>query len=287
MKKIAITIGLLLLLIHSSTQAQINKPSLSPTVTSVQKVGLSEITLTYGQPNMQGRTIFGELIPYGKLWRTGANASTKFTTDKDIVIAGLSLPAGTYGLYSIPGQKEWTVIFHKKSKLWGSAGYNAAEEFGRVTIPTHNLKDTRETLNISFENFTADGASLSISWENTQVLLPVIVNSDAIILAEITQKITNATGEIKAQTYFDAAQFYQFKNIDINQAAIWYDKAIEINPNAFWFSYYRAEVALLQGNKKLAEEIATLSLAQAKAQLPSTDYGYISKNELLLKKIKQ
>lgn len=280
------TLAVMIVFVCAFAKAQINKPSLSPTITTVQKVGLAKITLEYGQPSMQGREIFGSLIPYGKLWRTGANASTKFTTDKDIVIGMLALPAGTYGVYSIPQKQSWTLIFHKNAKLWGAGNYRKDEEFGRIIGNTNTLKDTRETLSLSFENFTTDGAFFTISWENTQVKVPVIVDSDAIILEEITAKITNATGDIAAQTYFDAAQFYQFKNIDLDQAVKWYDKAINMRPEAFWYKYYRAEVALLKKEYSVARKFAQQSLKQAKALSPATDFGYIAKNELLLNKLK-
>ncbi len=286
MKRQLLLLSVLMLMLCGFAQAQINKPSISPTIKTVQKVGLAEISLEYGQPNMQGRTIFGNLIPFGKLWRTGANASTKFTTDKNIVIGLLEIPAGTYGIYSIPEKESWTIIFHKNAKLWGASNFKEEEEFGRIIVNTTTLKDARETLSIAFENFTTDGADLTISWEHTQIKLAVLVDSDAIILDEIASKITNATGEIKAQTYFDAGQFYQFKNIDLDQAERWYDKAIEMRPKAFWYKYYRAEVALLKKEYEVAKTYASQSLKQAKAQAPATDFGYIAKNELLLAKLK-
>lgn len=265
-------------------QAQINKPSLSPRIVTEQQVGLANFKLEYGQPNKQDREIFGALIPYGKLWRTGANAATKITLDTEVTLAGNTVPPGTYGLYSIPGKKEWTIIIHKNSKLWGAGGYKDSENLLRFTVPATPLKDTLETFSIHFENFNTNGGDMVIAWENTKVTIPVFVDSDALIFKEIDTKITNATGDISAQTYFDAAQFYYHKNVQLEKAKQWFDKAIEMRPNAFWYVYYRAELAYHLKDLKTAKAYAEKSLSAAKAST-SSDYGYISKNTLLLEKI--
>ena len=282
--KIKTTILLFLLSIVAVT-AQIAQPSLSPKITSKQKVGLATIDLQYGQPSVKGRTIFGSLIPYNRLWRTGANASTKFTADQEIIINGLKLPAGTYGLYSIPGKKEWTIIFNKKSNLWGSAGYNKENDLIRFKIPVITSKQLRETLAISFEDFTIDGATMVIAWEYTIIKIPVTVNSDRIIDEQIATKITNAEGKVSPQTYFDAAQFYYQKNKDLKQALAWFTKAEELRPQAFWYTYYKSELALKLNQKDIAKAGAEKCLKAAKNS-KSSDYGYIAKCSLLLKAIK-
>jgi tetratricopeptide (TPR) repeat protein len=264
--------------------AQITKPSLSPKIVTQQQVGLANFTLEYGQPNKQGRAIFGALIPYNKLWRTGANASTKITIDSDVTFAGNAIPAGTYGLYSIPTKGEWTIILSKNSKLWGAGNYNELEDFIRFKVPSIALEDTLETFTIHFENFNTNGGDLVIAWENTKVRIPVYVDSDKAIFAEIEAKITNATGEITAATYFDAAQFYYLKNVQLNKAVTWFDKAIEMRPSAFWYVYYRGELALQLNDTKTAKAYATRCLEAAKKST-SSDYGYISKATLLLEKI--
>ncbi|WP_394747627.1 DUF2911 domain-containing protein [Spongiimicrobium salis] len=286
MKKRYYSSLLALFLCTIGIQAQINKPSLSPRIVTQQQVGLANITLEYGQPNAQGRKIFGALIPYGKLWRTGANASTKITFDTEIALAGNKIPAGTYGLYSIPGKKDWTIIIHKNSKLWGAGGYKAEENLLRFTVPVTPLKYARETFSIHFENFNTNGGDMVIAWENTKIAIPLFVDSDALIFAEIDAKITNASGDISAQTYFDAAQFYYLKNVKLDTATAWFDKAIAMRPNAFWYVYYRAELAYHLKDYKTAKTYASTSLEGAKAS-SSSDYGYIAKCTLLLEKIAQ
>ncbi len=275
---------MLILATASIGNAQITKPSLSPKIVTQQQVGLANFTLEYGQPNKQGRTIFGGLIPYNKLWRTGANSSTKITIDTDVTFAGNPIPAGTYGLYSIPSEKEWTIILSKNSKRWGAGGYDPSEDLVRFKVPSIQLEDTLETFSIHFENFNTNGGDLIIAWENTKVKIPVFIDSDKAIFEEIEAKITNATGEITAATYFDAAQFYYLKNVQLDKAVAWFDKAIELRPNAFWYVYYRGELALQLNDTKTAKIYAARCLEAAKKST-SSDYGYIAKATLLLEKI--
>ncbi len=279
------TLALLLMLCPLITNGQINKPSLSPRIAKELKVGMAAVTLDYGQPNRQDRQIFGGLIPYGKVWRTGANSSTKISVDQPITLAGQNIPAGSYSLYSIPGEKEWTIIIHKNTKLWGSAGYDQADDLLRIKTPVVPLQDQQETFRIYFENFHANGADLSIAWENSKVSLPFYVDSDALIFEEIETKIIKAEdpSSIKAQTYFDAAQFYYHKEKDLEKAVAWFDKAIELRPAAFWYVYYRAELAYHLQDFQTAKEKTQLCLAQA--QSGPADYGYIAKCELLLAKL--
>ncbi|MDY8136948.1 DUF2911 domain-containing protein [Aquimarina sp. 2201CG5-10] len=275
---------LLCLLIPFFTIAQINKPSLSPKITKELKVGLASVKIEYGQPSMAGRQIFGKLIPYGKLWRTGANSSTKISIDKDVLLAKQSIPAGSYGLYSIPGEKDWTIVIHKNTKLWGAGNYNKNDDLVRFKVPVTNLKDKIETLSIHFENFHANGGDLVITWEQTKIIIPLFVDSDPIIFKEIEDKIINSTEDVSAQTYFDAAQFYYHKNKNLNKAVLWFDKAIKMRPNAFWYKYYRAELAYHLKDYKSAKDIVSQSLSQAESS-KSGDYGYIAKCGLLLEKI--
>ncbi len=279
------TVAIILIIVISSIcNAQITKPSLSPKIVTQQQVGLANFTLEYGQPNKQERVIFGGLIPYNKLWRTGANASTKITIDRDVTFAGNTILAGTYGLYSIPTQKEWTIILSNNSKLWGAGGYNDSEDFIRFTVPSITLENALETFTIHFENFNTNGGDLVIAWENTKVKIPVFVDSDKAIFEEIEAKITNASGEITAATYFDAAQFYYHKNVQLDKAVTWFDKAIEMRPGAFWYVYYRGELALQLNDTNTAKTYAMRCLEAAKKST-SSDYGYIAKATLLLEKI--
>ncbi|CAA0143864.1 DUF2911 domain-containing protein [Tenacibaculum maritimum] len=267
-----------------SLTAQINKPSLSPKTTIQQQVGLANINLSYSQPSKKGRIIFGSLIPYGKVWRTGANAATKITLDKEASFANHLIPAGTYGLYTIPNKTEWTIIFHKKSNLWGDAGYQQENDFIRFSTPSKTTTDTSETLNIYFENYTVDGADFVIVWENTKVVIPVKVDSDAIIQQQIDAEIINSKKVAAPQTYFDAAQYYYEKNKDLTTAFKWFSKAEALRPQAFWYTYYKGELAYKLKKYKIAKLSAEKCLKDAKNSKAS-DFGYIAKCSLLLKEV--
>jgi len=275
---------ILILSLSINVSAQITKPNPSPRVELKQQIGLANISLDYGRPSARDRQIFGALIPYGKIWRAGANASTKFTLDRAISIKGNQVPEGTYAIYVIPAKKEWTIIISKNTKLWGAGGYDDKDDLVRFNAPISKLKDKQESFRIDFENFHANGADMYIAWENTKVILPIFIDSDAEVFKEITEKVVNAKGEVKAGTYYDAGSFYFEKNKDLPQAAKWVEKAMELRPKAFWYVYKRAEIALALNDKVTAKAMAEKSLKMAKAS--AHDYGYIAKNELLLAKIK-
>lgn len=284
MKLLKLIFTALFLLSTVVMNAQISKPSLSPRIITQQQVGMVNVKLDYGQPNRQNRKIFGELIPFDKIWRTGANSSTKISFDKEVQLANNTIPQGTYGLYTIPEQDQWTIIVHKKNDLWGAAGYESSNDLIRFKIPVKRIKDTVETLSIHFENFNTNGGDMVITWENCKIIIPLFVDSDEIIFKEIALKMSASTDSISAQTLFDAAQFYYHKKRDLDTAMLWFDRAIELKPSAFWFVYYKAELAYFLKNDSLAKENAEKCLAAAKLS-PSTDYGYISKSTLLLKLI--
>ncbi len=223
--------------------AQINKPDKSPRVKIDQNVGLVNVQLDYGQPSKRNRTIFGALIPFGEIWRTGANMSTKITFDKDVKLAEQNIPKGTYAIYTIPSTKEWTIIIHKNSEHWGKNDYNAEEDLVRFKVPVITLKDSIESLKINFENFTTSGGDLYIAWENVKVKIPLFVDSDELIFKEILEKTADTNDSISVQTYYDAAKFYQLKEKDLDLALTWYSKAIELRPKAFWIVYAKAKLA--------------------------------------------
>ncbi len=283
MKKINLIAFSLLFIVGSIANGQINKASLSPQVKIEQQVGLANFMISYGKPGKKDRTIFGGLIPYGKVWRTGANSSTKFTVDETVYFNKKEIPAGNYALYTIPNSDEWTIIISKNTKLWGAGGYDLKDDLVRFKIKPKTLKDLHESFDIRFDNFHANGANLIIEWEYTQIAIPVFIDSDELVYAEINEKIINATEEISASTYYDAAQFYYEKGKELDMAVTWFDKAIELRPNAFWYVYYRAEIAYTLNDHENAKEYVNKCLKMAKNS--PTDYGYIAKCDLLIAKL--
>ena len=154
------------------TFGQNEKPAPSPTATFSQKVGLTDVSIIYSRPSKKGRTIIGDLVPYGKVWRTGANATTKFTFSDDVKIGGKDLPAGTYSLFTIPGENEWTIIFNKDFK-GGAGSYKESEDALRVKIKSTKIAETVETFLINIEDNKPNSALIELLWESTLVQIPL------------------------------------------------------------------------------------------------------------------
>lgn len=164
------------LLVATAAFAEETKKPLSPPAKAEATIGGKKITIDYNAPSKRNRVIMGELVPYGQVWRTGANASTKLTTAADLMIGNLHVPAGTYALYTVPGEKEWTLIVSKQTDLWGSKGYDEAQDLGRVKMKVAAVNDTVETFAIDVKPGTANRGTLTLTWENTQASVPVMVH---------------------------------------------------------------------------------------------------------------
>lgn len=275
---------LVLFLGPATVDAQIDKAPASPRARLTQQVGLTEVSLDYGRPGVKGRRIFGGLEPYGRVWRTGANASTKIGFGDDVTFGGHAVPKGTYALYTIPGEAEWTVLLHGKTDLWGAGGYDEANDVARVRVPVVERADLQETLLIDLEGFHQDGAELVIVWEHTKVSVPIGVDTESRVIAQIEEKIFESGGEVSAATYFDAGMYFYEKRIDLEQAAEWVDRAVGLEPEAFWRVYYQAEIAHARDDRQKARVCAEKALELATAS-PRGDFGFIAKCKLLLEKL--
>lgn len=173
--RISLITLLLLCAFIGNSYGQDKKPQPSPTATYSQKVGLTDVSITYSRPSKKGRTIFGELVPYGKLWRTGANSATKFTFSDDVKIAGKDLPAGSYALFTIPGEEEWTIIFNKTWDQGGTGNYKESEDALRVNIKSSKIAETVETFLISLEDNKPNSTVIELLWGSTFVHIPLEV----------------------------------------------------------------------------------------------------------------
>ena len=265
-----------------NSNAQLETPQPSPTSTLKQKVGLTDVTIEYSRPGVKGRTIFGDLIPYGEIWRTGANASTKLTVSDDVKIGGQEVPAGTYALYTIPNETEWTIIIHKNTTHWGVGGYDKAEDLARLTVTPSKLANTVESLTIDFGTFTEAGAKMNLSWANTSVSFDIETNTNAMVEKQIKELLIDGPN---AGTYYSAARYYLDNDKDIAQALVWIDKAIEKKPEAFWYTHQKAKMQGKLGMKKEAIATAKKSLEMAKKN-EGGDYGYIANNQKLIAELK-
>lgn len=266
--------------------AQITKPPLSPRATVKQGVGLGEVTIDYGRPSVRGREIFGKLEAYGIVWRTGANACTKVTFSQDAEVGGESIEAGTYGLFSIPNEKSWTIIFSQQSDLWGAGGYDPAKDVARIEVKPTTLPSVHETLTIDLQGFHSNGADLVIAWERTHVSIPVKVDTDTQVLQEIDEKVRKAKGEVSPRTYFDAGMYLYEKGEMLEDAEAWIDKAVELAPQSWWQTYYKAELALKLGKLDKAMAAAEAALEGATSS-PRGDFGYAARTKALIEKIEK
>ncbi|HEY0139677.1 MAG TPA: DUF2911 domain-containing protein [Thermoanaerobaculia bacterium] len=156
--------------------AEEKKKPLSPATTAKATIAGKNITIDYSAPSKRDRKIMGELVPYGKLWRTGANQATTLKTDTDLMIGSLHVPAGEYLLFTIPNEKEWTLVVSKQKGLWGTGGYDEKQDLGRVAMTVTPLKSTTETFTIDLKPASGNKGTLSMAWENTYASVPVMVH---------------------------------------------------------------------------------------------------------------
>ncbi len=263
MKKIALTLLLASGLIFSAQQAdaQIKLPPASSTQFILQDLGISQVSVVYQRPNMKGRKIFGDLVPYDQIWRTGANNATNITFQNDVKIEGQALEAGTYALFTLPGKEEWTIIFNKNAKQWGAYTYDKADDVLRVKVKPRALTNPIETFTIAFEDVNDQNLKACLLWEKTKVSFLIEVDQKAEILASIDEAMR---GEKKP--YFQAAQYYYTHGLDIKKAAEWMVEADKGNSKAPHIKYWKSLILAKAGDKKGAIKAAEEGLKMAKSQ---------------------
>lgn len=253
------------------------QPSTAQTIT--QDFGLGKITISYSRPNVKGRTIFGELEPFGKVWRTGANGATTIKTTEPIMVEGKPLEAGEYGLFTIPGETEWTVIFNKTAKQWGAYEYKESDDVLRVNVKPINTKTKTETFTIQLNNVVDTTAQLQLAWENTLVNLNLSTSIDAKVMANITEAMK---GDKKP--YFAAAQYYYNTGKDIKTALEWMNEAEKADQKAPWIKLWKAKVQLKAGDKAGAAKTAQAGIDLAKA---ANNPEYVRLNTQVLEQAKK
>lgn len=280
MKKI--TTSVLLLLLSIATFAQIKTPQPSPTASFKQAFGLGEISVSYSRPQVKGRVIFGDLVPFDKLWRTGANASSKITFSDDVTIEGNKLAAGEYALYTIPGKTEWTIIFHKNLKLWGlgdPGDYKEENDALRVKVKTQALSSNVENFTISVSDVSATSCKLNLEWEKTKVSVNVSTDIDSKIMSSIEKTLSPKPDP---NSYFSAASYYYENDKDLNKALEWANMAIASRPEAYWMVHLKAKIYKKMGKKAEAIESANASKELANK---GGNADYVALNEKLIAEI--
>lgn len=255
-----------------ATAQTLKVPAPSPSQTVKQSFGLGDITLDYSRPVVKGRVIFGDLVPYDKIWRTGANGTTKITFSDDVQVEGKAVKAGTYGLYTIPGKASWTVMLYSDLALNGNVNsYKSENEVLRVTVKPTELAAKTESFTLNMAKVKANSATLEILWDRTRVPVKITTDIDSKIMKNIDQAL-NTDG----RPYFQAANYYYENDKDLGQAKTWADKAIEQNPKAFWVRMLKARIELKMGDRKAAVATAKEVITVA-TEAQNDDYVMLAK----------
>ncbi len=253
-------------------------PQPSTTQTIKQNFGLSSIELSYSRPNAKERVIFGELVPFGKVWRTGANQASTLTFGDDVTIGNKKIAAGKYGLLSIPNKNNWILIITKQLDVTSPSAYKEENDLVRVDVKPMVGANKVETFSMQFTNVKSSSCELTLQWENTTVSLPISTDVDSKVMSQIDNIMTKDN-----LPYFNAAMYYMESGKDLNKALSWFNKAVEQNPGAYYMYFQKASCLAKLGKKQEAITTATKSLALATA---AKNPDYVKLNEDLLKSLK-
>jgi hypothetical protein len=275
MKKIII--ALTILIASFTAEAQVKTPQPSPKAVVNQTVGLTDVEIEYSRPGIKGRTIFGDLVPFGKLWRTGANANTTISFSEDVVIEGKTLKKGKYALYTTPKADNWEVVFYKTTDNWGTPEEWKEENVAlKTNAKPETLNRNVESFTISINNLDNNFAHLELSWEKTLVAIKFEVPTQKTAIASIEKALAGPT----AGDYFSAAQFYFQSNGDLNKALGYVNKSLDLNAEKpFWYNRLKSLIQAKLGDKKGAIETAKLSLAAAELA-KNSDYVKMNKDSI-------
>jgi len=275
MKKIIV--ALTILIASFTAEAQVKTPQPSPKAIVNQTVGLTDVEIEYSRPGMKGRTIFGDLVPFGKLWRTGANANSTISFSEDIMFDGKTLKKGKYAVFITPKADTWELVFYKTTDNWGTPEEWKEENVAlKTTAKPETLTRNVESFTISINNLDNNFAHLEFSWEKTLVAFKFEVPTQKAAIASIEKALAGPT----AGDYFSAAQFYYQSNGDLNKALGYVNKALELNAEKpFWYNRLKSLIQAKLGDKKGAIETAKLSLAAAELA-KNNDYVKMNKDSI-------
>ncbi len=261
---------------------KIDFPAASPAGKLEQRVGLTDVAVAYNRPSVKGRKIFGELVPFGQVWRTGANTATSISFSTDVKFGGADVPAGTYALYTIPEAAEWTVILSKVTGKWGSYEYDAKDDLVRVKAKPVNLAESVETFEIGVGDLRDASATLNLTWDKTRVPVKIEVDVKKVLLPQIEAAMA-AEGK---KPYFAAAMFYYEHDLDLKKALGWIEAGITEQPGAFWMIYRKGLILAKLGDKKAAIAAAEESMALAEKAQGGIKDEYVALNKALIARLR-
>ncbi|TDD77073.1 DUF2911 domain-containing protein [Flavobacterium caseinilyticum] len=275
MKKILIALAIIIA--NFSIEAQVKTPQSSPKAKLMQTVGLTDVEINYSRPSARGRAVFGNLVPFGKVWRTGANENTTISFSDDIMIDGKTLKKGKYSLFTIPKIESWEVIFYKTTDNWGNPEEWKEDNVAlRTTVKPETLNRRTETFTIGISGLDDNFAFLEISWENSYAALKFEVPTQKTAIANIEKALAGPT----AGDYFSAAQFLHQSNGDSTKALMYVNKALDMSKDKpFWYNRLKSLIQAKLGDKKGAIETAKASLAAAEIA-KNQDYVKMNKDSI-------
>ncbi|MCG3191873.1 MAG: DUF2911 domain-containing protein [Thermoanaerobaculia bacterium] len=245
-------------------------PPASPKASVSQTVGMTEITVRYSRPAVKGRKVWGQLVPFGEVWRTGADENTTIQFSTPVTVGGKSLPAGIYGLHTIPGEKEWTVILSTQASAWGSYSYDEKEDAVRLTaVP--RAGDLVDRLQFTLEDPTDRSVSVTLAWEKIRVAFPVTVDTSAVVLASLKEQLRGLP-RFSWQGWNQAAAWCLKNDTALDQGIEWADRSLKMNKN---FTNQMTKAGLLEkkGDPKGAADLRQAALSKA-TEPELNQYGY-------------
>jgi hypothetical protein len=239
-----------------------------------QDFGLGKITISYSRPNTKGRTIFGQIEPYGHVWRTGANSATKLTLSDTVKIEGHTVLPGDYALFTIPRENEWTVILNSTANQWGAYSYDSSKDVLRFNVKPGMPDKKLETFTIQFANMTSEQGELQLLWDNTVLTLRLATDMDARVMANIDRAMNT-----DKKPYYFASIYYYNHGKDMHQALAWMEAYDKLQPNHYNIKYWKARIQLKLGDKTGATGTANEGLKLAMAE-PNAEYIRMNKEVL-------
>ena len=270
MKKIIVFSFALIVL---NSYAQITTPKASPLSKIEQKVGLADITISYSRPGKKDRVVFGDVVPFGEIWRFGANENTKITSSESLIFGKDTLKAGTYAIFTKPNKDKWEVYFYTETTNWGTPEkWDDQKVALKMTAPVTALNDVVENLTISFDNLQNSGATLQFSWDKTRINIPFALNTKDKVVASIKKTMDGPT----ANDFHQAANYYFQEKLDLKQALTWSTRAVEMRPEAYWMSRLMAQLQAANGDYRGAIETAKKSMVAAEKD---GDNNYVKMNK--------
>jgi tetratricopeptide (TPR) repeat protein len=272
MRKLAVAVALLSSSVALAQAPNLKLPEPSPAAKVEQTVGLTKLDVVYHRPAVNGRKVWGALVPFGQVWRAGANENTTFTTSSAIKVAGKPLAAGTYGLHMLPTANEWTIIFNRVNTAWGSFAYDAKEDVLRVTVHPTATNDSEERLSYRFDDPTDKSATLTLRWEKLAVPVKIDVDTPAVVMNSMRGELVGLA-QFFWQPWTQAANYWLTNGGNVDEAQKFADKAMTFGPPHFALLRVRAAIAEKKGDAKKAEALRAEALKIAE-EPELNNYGY-------------